>query len=145
MAALTSVSLSFRISNLQTRTNYRQLPIIRASSASASAMPSHESSSESTVLTSPVVPFVEPSKTPQNRLVRFVQNTESTVEMAIFDFRFLAFFAIGGSLAGSLLCFLNGCIYIFDAYKVYWTSCVKGIHTGQMVLRLVEAIGEFLK
>ncbi|KAH0782304.1 hypothetical protein KY290_001902 [Solanum tuberosum] len=149
MAALTSVSLSFHISNLQTRTNYRQLPIIRASSASASAMPSHESSSsstssESTVLTSPVVPFVEPSKTPQNGLVRFVQSTESTVERAIFDFRFLAFFAIGGSLAGSLLCFLNGCIYIIDAYKVYWSSCVKGIHTGQMVLRLVEAIDVYL-
>lgn len=41
--------------------------------------------------------------------------------------------------------FLQGCVYIFDAYKVYWTSCVKGIHTGKMVLRLVEAIGEFLQ
>ncbi|XP_062118487.1 conserved oligomeric Golgi complex subunit 7-like [Humulus lupulus] len=34
-----------------------------------------------------------------------------------------------------------GCIYIVDAYKVYWSSCVKGIHAGQMVLQLVEAIG----
>ncbi|KAG6408572.1 hypothetical protein SASPL_131588 [Salvia splendens] len=59
----------------------------------------------------------------------------------IFDFRFLALLAIGGSLAGSLLCFLNGCVYIFDAYKV---SCVKGIHTGKMVLRLVEAIDVYL-
>ena len=47
-------------------------------------------------------------------------------------------------MAGSLLCFLNGCIYIIDAYKVYWTSCVKGVHTGQMVLRLVEAIDVYL-
>lgn len=39
---------------------------------------------------------------------------------------------------------LQGCVYIFDAYKVYWSSCVKGIHTGQMVLRLVEAIGKLL-
>uniref|UniRef100_A0A2C9VEE0 Uncharacterized protein n=1 Tax=Manihot esculenta TaxID=3983 RepID=A0A2C9VEE0_MANES len=62
----------------------------------------------------------------------------------IFDFRFLALLAIGGSLAGSLLCFLNGCVYIFYAYKVYWSSCVKGIHTGQMVLRLVEAIDVYL-
>lgn len=36
---------------------------------------------------------------------------------------------------------LQGCVYIMDAYKVYWTSCVKGYHTGHMVLRLVEAIG----
>ncbi|KAL3622547.1 hypothetical protein CASFOL_033958 [Castilleja foliolosa] len=62
----------------------------------------------------------------------------------IFDFRFLALLAVGGSLAGSLLCFLNGCVYIFDAYKVYWTSCVKGVHTGKMVLRLVEAIDVYL-
>ncbi|XP_057807769.1 uncharacterized protein LOC131022330 [Salvia miltiorrhiza] len=77
-------------------------------------------------------------------VVRFVQSTESTIERVIFDFRFLALLAIGGSLAGSLLCFLNGCVYIFDAYKVYWTSCVKGIHTGKMVLRLVEAIDVYL-
>ncbi|KAG6406260.1 hypothetical protein SASPL_133860 [Salvia splendens] len=77
-------------------------------------------------------------------VVRFLQSTESTIERVIFDFRFLALLAIGGSLAGSLLCFLNGCVYIFDAYKVYWTSCVKGIHTGKMVLRLVEAIDVYL-
>ncbi|KAJ6845820.1 uncharacterized protein M6B38_285825 [Iris pallida] len=69
---------------------------------------------------------------------------ESVIEKVIFDFRFLALLAVGGSLAGSLLCFLNGCVYIVDAYKVYWTSCVKGVHTGQMVLRLVEAIDVYL-
>lgn len=145
----------------------------------------------------------------------------SDVKQVIFDFRFLALLAVGGSLAGSFLCFLNvlssallktnsarfhyrksldtyynkktltmqlnsfwmmcsgyllkinrahifllkhfllydtlivrvvwlllaclkGCVYICDAYKVYWSSCVKGIHTGQMVLRLVEAIGRIL-
>ncbi|GKV12619.1 hypothetical protein SLEP1_g23741 [Rubroshorea leprosula] len=62
----------------------------------------------------------------------------------IFDFRFAALLAVGGSLAGSVLCFLNGCVYIVDAYKVYWSSCVKGIHSGQMVLRLVEAIDVYL-
>ncbi|KAL9231248.1 hypothetical protein vseg_006499 [Gypsophila vaccaria] len=75
---------------------------------------------------------------------RFVQSAESTIERVIFDFRFLALLAVGGSLAGSVLCFLNGCVYIKDAYVVYWTGCVKGIHTGQMVLRLVEAIDVYL-
>ncbi|KAL0464461.1 UNVERIFIED_CONTAM: hypothetical protein Slati_0333700 [Sesamum latifolium] len=101
-------------------------------------------------------PFVEPlnpAELPYNYalanpngspVVQFVQATESTIERVIFDFRFLALLAVGGSLAGSLLCFLNGCVYIFDAYKVYWTSCVKGIHTGKMVLRLVEAIDVYL-
>lgn len=76
--------------------------------------------------------------------MRFVESTESNIERVIFDFRFLALLAVGGSLAGSVLCFLNGCIYIFEAYKVYWSSCVKGIHTGNMVLRLVEAIDVYL-
>ncbi|KAF3648588.1 putative ubiquitin-like protein 5-like [Capsicum annuum] len=160
MAAITSASLThvpFSISKLQLPSKHRGLPITLASSSS-SAMPSHESSSieSGSVLSTPKVPFVESSKTPEdgynyvmanpngNPLVKFVQHTESTIERAIFDFRFLALLAVGGSLAGSLLCFLNGCVYIFDAYKVYWTSCVKGIHTGQMVLRLVEAIDVYL-
>ncbi|XP_068330943.1 uncharacterized protein [Pyrus communis] len=79
-----------------------------------------------------------------NPFVRFARAAESSIERTIFDFRFLALFAVGGSLAGSLLCFLNGCVYIMDAYKVYWTSCVKGYHTGHMVLRLVEAIDVYL-
>ncbi|XP_040994830.1 uncharacterized protein LOC121241211 isoform X1 [Juglans microcarpa x Juglans regia] len=79
-----------------------------------------------------------------NPVARFIRSTESSVERAIFDFRFLALLAVGGSLAGSLLCFLNGCVYIVDAYKVYWTSCAKGIHAGKMVLRLVEAIDVYL-
>ncbi|KAG8099211.1 hypothetical protein GUJ93_ZPchr0013g34932 [Zizania palustris] len=69
-------------------------------------------------------------------------SVETIVERVIFDFRFLALLAVAGSLAGSLLCFLNGCVYIKDAYSVYWTSCVKGVHTGQMVLKVVEAIGK---
>ncbi|KAL1188937.1 hypothetical protein V5N11_029044 [Cardamine amara subsp. amara] len=77
-------------------------------------------------------------------VARFFRSTEANVERIIFDFRFLALLAVGGSLAGSLLCFLNGCVYIVEAYKVYWTNCAKGIHTGQMVLRLVEAIDVYL-
>nr|XP_043609752.1 uncharacterized protein LOC122581582 [Erigeron canadensis] len=76
--------------------------------------------------------------------LQFVKSAESDIEKVIFDFRFLALLAVGGSLAGSLLCFLNGCVYIVDAYKVYWTSCSKGVHTGKMVLRLVEAIDVYL-
>ncbi|KAL6129722.1 hypothetical protein ACLB2K_073071 [Fragaria x ananassa] len=103
---------------------------------------------------------------------RFAKSAESSIERTIFDFRFLALLAVGGSLAGSLLCFLNvislchmfsileekkinalrsstlknfnGCVYVVDAYRVYWGSCVKGHHTGLMVLRLVEAIDVYL-
>nr|XP_028952381.1 uncharacterized protein LOC103418623 isoform X2 [Malus domestica] len=53
-----------------------------------------------------------------NPFVRFARSAESSIE--------------------------RGCVYIMDAYKVYWTSCVKGNHTGHMVLRLVEAIDVYL-
>lgn len=74
----------------------------------------------------------------------FAKQAEQSIERAIFDFRFLTLLAIAGSLAGSLLCFLNGCVYIADSFKVYWANCVKGIHTGQMVLCLVEAVDVYL-
>ncbi|KAL2230432.1 UNVERIFIED_CONTAM: hypothetical protein Sindi_1637600 [Sesamum indicum] len=134
------------------------------SSSSSSSAAFHESSpatgtgslSVSAKGSIPKGQFVEPLKSPESpydyalantngsAVVKFVQSTESTIEKVIFDFRFLALLAVGGSLAGSLLCFLNGCVYIFDAYKVYWISCVKGVHSGQMVLRLVEAIDVYL-
>ncbi|CAL1371487.1 unnamed protein product [Linum trigynum] len=133
------------------------------SAALNSSLPSSSSSPESapreSVVSSknPSKPFVESSRPSESgfnyalanpngnpAVVRFVRSTESMIERAIFDFRFLALFAVAGSLAGSLLCFLNGCIYIVDAYRVYWSSCVKGVHSGQMVLRLVEAIDVYL-
>ncbi|CAN1813876.1 hypothetical protein LINPERHAP1_LOCUS26986 [Linum perenne] len=123
------------------------------SAALNSSLPPSSSSPESS---SKKNPFVESSRNSDsdfnyalanpngNPVVRFVRSTESKIERAIFDFRFLALFAVVGSLAGSLLCFLNGCTYIVDAYRVYWTSCVKGVHSGKMVLRLVEAIDVYL-
>ncbi|KAL6841801.1 hypothetical protein ACP4OV_028313 [Aristida adscensionis] len=69
---------------------------------------------------------------------------ESAIERVIFDFRFLALLAVAGALAGSLLCFLNGCVYIKEAYTVYWSSCTVGVHTGQMVLKVVEAMEVYL-
>ncbi|KAI3510874.1 hypothetical protein L1887_18011 [Cichorium endivia] len=73
-----------------------------------------------------------------------VRSTESNIEKVIFDFRFLALFAVAGSLAGSLLCFLDGCVYVFEAYKIYWTGCLRGSLSGKMVTRLVEAIDVYL-
>lgn len=155
---LTSLSIS-KVSYQRPRIYSRRLlrPLASLnSSPSHSSSSSHESSSSSTLPPSKAsfVDSAEPNAekgfnyalaTPSgNPLVRFVQSTESSIERVIFDFRFLALLAVGGSLAGSVLCFLNGCVYIFEAYKVYWTSCVKGIHTGQMVLRLVEAIDVYL-
>ncbi|KAH9774396.1 hypothetical protein KPL71_013630 [Citrus sinensis] len=128
-------------------------------SESSPSTPATTSSNNETAVSSrtpPSKPFAESSRQhdPSFNYARanpagdsplgFFRPIESNIERLIFDFRFLALLAVGGSLAGSLLCFLNGCIYVVDAYKVYWTSCVKGVHTGQMVLRLVEAIDVYL-
>ncbi|KAF8403782.1 hypothetical protein HHK36_011888 [Tetracentron sinense] len=153
MALFTSISavpLSVSASFNRPLLNCRRfsLPIASLSSSSPESSPSPSNPSAK--------PFVESSRPPTSSfnyapanpngspVVRFARSTESTIERVIFDFRFLALLAVGGSLAGSFLCFLNGCFYIVDAYKVYWSSCVKGIHTGKMVLRLVEAIDVYL-
>ncbi|XP_050208700.1 uncharacterized protein LOC126659454 [Mercurialis annua] len=165
MALFASVKicpLSISSTPIRRRTSF-QSPVATLSSSSSShesVTPLQATSSSGTATTSHDAsknpskpPFVESSSfnyaipnNPggSNPVVQFVRATESNIERIIFDFRFLALFAVAGSLAGSLLCFLNGCVYIVDAYKVYWSSCCKGIHTGQMVLRLVEAIDVYL-
>ncbi|XP_027162162.1 uncharacterized protein LOC113762771 [Coffea eugenioides] len=158
---VTSSSLSLCRTTLQSPRIYRKRlpfsPLASLQSSSSPSSSSHHESSSSTAA-APAQIKVESAKATSSEkgfdhalantnvgpVVRFVESTESNIERAIFDFRFLALLAVGGSLAGSMLCFLNGCIYIFEAYKVYWTSCVKGIHTGNMVLRLVEAIDVYL-
>ncbi|XP_047341709.1 uncharacterized protein LOC124945335 [Impatiens glandulifera] len=148
-APLSASPLSLSVS-ISRPSHSRRRPLLLLSS-----LPSESSSSSTTgsVLSSDhsTKPLIESStlkyslpNPSSNAVARFVQSAESSVERVIFDFRFFALLAVGGSLAGSLLCFLNGCVYIADAYKVYWTSCSRGIHTGQMVLRLVEAIDVYL-
>ncbi|KAH9626581.1 hypothetical protein KSS87_006980 [Heliosperma pusillum] len=125
--------------------------IVSMTSATPGSIPNIPSTNSTSTKTSSN-PHNSPTPTPDFALAtpngtpmaRFAKSAESTIERVIFDFRFLALLAVGGSLMGSVLCFLNGCVYIIDAYKVYWTGCLKGKHTGQMVLRLVEAIDVYL-
>ncbi|PIA45315.1 hypothetical protein AQUCO_01700686v1 [Aquilegia coerulea] len=152
----TSLSLSLQLHNNSIKTRKRFVPPIASSLNNSSSEPSPTgnnsvASSSSSTSNTPVVHSSNPDNnfnyaltTPSTPISRFVRSTESNIERVIFDFRFLALLAVAGSLAGSLLCFLNGCVYIVEAYKIYWTSCSKGVHTGQMVLRLVEAIDVYL-
>ncbi|KAK3134537.1 hypothetical protein QOZ80_6AG0550460 [Eleusine coracana subsp. coracana] len=64
---------------------------------------------------------------------------EERVEKFIYACRFMTFLAIGGSLLGSIPCFLKGCVYVMDAFIEYY------LHGGTKVtLMLVEAIDMFL-
>ncbi|KAG0607856.1 hypothetical protein M758_8G060400 [Ceratodon purpureus] len=74
----------------------------------------------------------------------WISRIESGVERTIFNFRFLTLTAIGGSLVGSLLCFLKGCGFVLDSYTAYFGMCLNGLHTGKVILRLVEAVEIYL-
>ncbi|KAL6873619.1 hypothetical protein ACP4OV_013701 [Aristida adscensionis] len=64
---------------------------------------------------------------------------EAWVEKAIYACRFMTFLAIGGSLVGSVPCFLRGCHYVMDAFMEYY------LHGGgKVTLMLVEAVDMFL-
>ncbi|KAF3780786.1 hypothetical protein EJ110_NYTH38522 [Nymphaea thermarum] len=65
-------------------------------------------------------------------------NMEESIEKAIYRCRFLTFFAVLGSLAGSVLCFIKGCNYVVDSFIEYFSG------GGKMVLMLVEAIDIYL-
>jgi len=70
--------------------------------------------------------------------------TEDRIERAIFNFRFLTLMAIVGSLVGSLLCFLKGTGFVCESFIAYFRMCVNGLHTGKVILRLVEAVDVYL-
>lgn len=74
----------------------------------------------------------------------WIERAENGIERAIFDFRFLSLLAVAGSLAGSFLCFLKGCVFIVESYAAFYAMCLRGEHTGKMVLRLVEAVDVYL-
>ncbi|XP_024366879.1 uncharacterized protein [Physcomitrium patens] len=75
---------------------------------------------------------------------QWIQTVESRIEKAIFDFRFLTLTAIVGSLVGSLLCFVKGCGFICESFISYFEMCLNGLHTGNVILRLVEAVDVYL-
>lgn len=64
---------------------------------------------------------------------------EELLEKIIYRCRFLTAFGIVGSLMGSILCFLEGCAYIFDSFMEYY---VRG--GGQVILLMVQAIDVYL-
>ncbi|XP_076892178.1 uncharacterized protein LOC143543830 [Bidens hawaiensis] len=64
---------------------------------------------------------------------------EETIEKVIYNCRFLALFAVMGSLIGSFLCFIKGCAYVVASFQEYFVIHKPGI------FQLVEAIGNIFK
>ncbi|KAF5198297.1 hypothetical protein FRX31_012126 [Thalictrum thalictroides] len=64
---------------------------------------------------------------------------EEDIEKVIYGCRFLTFFAVLGSLVGSILCFVKGCTYVATSFVEYFVTRGKAT-----VLTLVEAIDIYL-
>ncbi|KAM7490818.1 hypothetical protein LguiA_033739 [Lonicera macranthoides] len=65
------------------------------------------------------------------------QSWEENIEKVIYGCRFFTILAVWGSLVGSFLCFIKGCVYVVSSYQEYL------VNPSKMIFMLVEAIGGF--
>ncbi|XP_024528876.1 uncharacterized protein LOC112345764 [Selaginella moellendorffii] len=72
------------------------------------------------------------------------KNVEEHLERMIFNCRFFTLFAVFGSLAGALLCFVKGSTYIAKSFIEYFQNCHSGVGSGKVILLLVEAVDVYL-
>ncbi|CAM8921215.1 unnamed protein product [Rhodiola kirilowii] len=63
--------------------------------------------------------------------------------LGIVDCRFFTLLAVGGSLLGSILCFLEGCVVIVKSYMQYFHNMAHRSDQGHVVELLIEAIDMF--
>ncbi|KAI4314601.1 hypothetical protein L6164_027490 [Bauhinia variegata] len=63
---------------------------------------------------------------------------EEHIEKVIYRCRFLAILGVLGSLTGSILCFIKGCTYVTESFKLYL------VNRSKVILLLVEAIDVYL-
>eukprot|EP00271_Cylindrocystis_brebissonii_P022861 TRINITY_DN8980_c0_g2_i1.p1 TRINITY_DN8980_c0_g2~~TRINITY_DN8980_c0_g2_i1.p1 ORF type:complete len:344 (+),score=57.64 TRINITY_DN8980_c0_g2_i1:141-1172(+) len=73
-----------------------------------------------------------------------VRTAENLIERMIFDCRFFTLMAVAGSMCGSFLCFMKGCLLVVEACQEYYHLCWKGFGTGKVILLLVEAVDTYL-
>ncbi|CAL1386682.1 unnamed protein product [Linum trigynum] len=63
---------------------------------------------------------------------------EENIEKVVYRCRFLAILAVFGSLIGSFLCFIKGCVYVGTSFMQYFAT------RGKVIIYLVEAIDVYL-
>eukprot|EP00897_Mesotaenium_endlicherianum_P010792 jgi/Mesen1/9741/ME000695S09050 len=73
-----------------------------------------------------------------------IQNIEDKIERMIFDCRFLTLMAVFGSLCGSTLCFVKGCLFVVQSFTEFSHGIMQGIGTEKVILLLVEAVDVYL-
>lgn len=82
------------------------------------------------------------------RLAQFPKPTAAQLQMSIergvVDCRFFTLLAVGGSLLGSILCFVEGCYMVLKSYLKYFHALSHRLDMGGVVHLLIEAIDMFL-
>nr|UYE91658.1 salt stress-like protein [Tamarix hispida] len=66
------------------------------------------------------------------------------IESAIVNCRFFTFLAIAGSLLGSVLCFVEGCVIVLQSYFHYFHAVSQSVDPGHAIKLIIEAIDMFL-
>ncbi|XP_052115716.1 uncharacterized protein LOC107481073 isoform X2 [Arachis duranensis] len=141
---------------LRTSTNYyRPIRFLHSSSSSSSCFVkcvSTHQSSKATSLNSnngdntgqrkPVVAVKAASVAAKiNKPWNNILHPEMLIERAIIDCRFFTLLAVAGSLLGSLLCFVEGCVLVVECYGHYFHTLGQRLDQHHLVQLLIEAIG----
>ncbi|XP_057748816.1 uncharacterized protein LOC130967816 isoform X2 [Arachis stenosperma] len=144
---------------LRTGTNYyRPIRFLHSSSSSSSCFVkcvSTHQSSKATSLNSnngdnkgqrkPVVAVKAASVAAKiNKPWDNILHPEMLIERAIIDCRFFTLLAVAGSLLGSLLCFVEGCVLVVECYGHYFHTLGQRLDQHHLVQLLIEAIGTAL-
>ncbi|GKV04754.1 hypothetical protein SLEP1_g16869 [Rubroshorea leprosula] len=71
-------------------------------------------------------------------------DVQTFIERVIIDCRFFTVLAVAGSLLGSVLCFMEGCLLVLESYFQYFHSLSQKFNQADMVQSLIEAMDMFL-
>ncbi|XP_022752249.1 uncharacterized protein LOC111300959 isoform X2 [Durio zibethinus] len=75
---------------------------------------------------------------------RWKLHVQMFIEKVIIDCRFFTIFAVAGSLLGSVLCFIEGCVLILESSLHYFHSLSQKSDQELIIHVLIEAIDMFL-
>ncbi|XP_042034828.1 uncharacterized protein LOC121781178 [Salvia splendens] len=78
------------------------------------------------------------SQNPERENSENSDGLEENVEKVIYGCRFFAILAVWGSLIGSFLCFIKGCVYVVSSFQDYL------LDRGRVISSLVEATDVYL-
>ncbi|KAL1327780.1 hypothetical protein HN51_037778 [Arachis hypogaea] len=143
---------------LRTSTNYyRPIRFLHSSSSSScfvKCVSTHQSSKatslnsnngDNTRQRKPVVAVKAASVAAKiNKPWNNILHPEMLIERAIIDCRFFTLLAVAGSLLGSLLCFVEGCVLVVECYGHYFHTLGQRLDQHHLVQLLIEAIDMFL-